>query len=53
MRPAVLHPSIGEAPKAHIPSMKRSLKKKMPISKPKEVKPNQVIPMDEADLKDF
>ena len=53
MIPAAFHPSIGETPKAHIPSMKRSLEKKVPISKPKEVKPNQVIPMDEADLKEF
>jgi methyl-accepting chemotaxis protein len=53
MIPAALHQTKGEAPKAHIPSMKRSLEKKVPISKPKEVKPNQVIPMEEADLKDF
>ena len=53
MIPAVLHQSKGEAPKAHIPSMKRSQGKKVPISKPKEVKPHQVIPMEEADLKEF
>jgi len=53
MIPAALHPFRGEAPKDRLPSIKRSQEKKLPFSKPKEVRPNQVIPMDEADLKEF
>jgi len=51
--PAALHQSIGEPTKAPTPSMERNLEKKATISKSKEVKPNQIIPMEEADLKEF
>jgi methyl-accepting chemotaxis protein len=49
----VLHRPKNEPQKGHLPLMKRSQGKKAPISKLKEVRPDQVIPMEEADLKEF